>query len=494
VCSDNTNVDLNTGLDGTQDAGGTWIDTDATGALTGSIFDATGIAAGTYNFTYFIAGTAPCVDSSTVVTVSVEDPVNAGTDATLDICSDAGTQDIFALLGGADTGGTWSPSLASGTNIFDPLIDAAGTYTYTLSNDCSTASSNVVITITQAPDAGTNGTSTVCVVDGQFDLLASLGGTPDATGTWSPALTSGTNIFDPTTDLAGVYTYTVTATAPCTTDASATVTVTINDSAAATVIDSQLEFCQGDTPTVADLDAAVSGANINWYADNTTTTPLDATTPLIDGQDYFATQTEATQCESSVRVVVTAVVNDVATPTLTDPNIEFCINDNPTVQSLSDNLNEYNATTNNIVWYDSATGGSVIDPSTLLEGNTTYYAALVNTTLNCESSVRLVITPDLTGCGAITFPDGFSPNNDDVNDTFDVENLGFLYPNFQMEIFNRYGSVVYKGGASTPRFDGKSNQSGLLSKGDLPVGVYFYIVNFNDGSTKPVQGKFYLNR
>ncbi|MGH1386626.1 hypothetical protein, partial [Kordia sp.] len=34
-------------------------------------------------------------------------------------------------------------------------------------------------------------------------------GMPDTGGIWSPALTSGTGIFDPTTDASGIYTYTI---------------------------------------------------------------------------------------------------------------------------------------------------------------------------------------------------------------------------------------------------------------------------------------------
>ena len=118
---------------------------------------------------------------------------------------------------------------------------------------------------------------------------------------------------------------------------------------------------------------------------------------------------------------------------------------------------------------------------------------MFNPTTGCESSVRLAVTPDLTSCGKIVLPDGFSPNGDGVNDTFSYNNLEILYPKFEIEIFNRYGNVIYKGTAATPRFDGTSNQSGL-GNGKLPVGVYFYIFKFNDGQNKPEQGRLYLSR
>ena len=54
--------------------------------------------------------------------------------------------------------------------------------------------------------------------------------------------------------------------------------------------------------------------------------------------------------------------------------------------------------------------------------------------------------------------------------------------------------MVYKGNAGTPRFDGTANQSRVISKGDLPIGVYFYIFKFNDGQNKPEQGRLYLSR
>ena len=194
----------------------------------------------------------------------------------------------------------------------------------------------------------------------------------------------------------------------------------------------------------------------------------------------------------SVQVNVT--INDTPTPTLSDPTLTYCINDGPTIDDLTLNIAEYDSLLNNVIWYDAITGGNVISDTSALSNNTTYYGVLVDPVTGCESSIRLDVLPDLTDCEKVVFPDGFSPNGDGTNDTFDVDNLDVLYPNFEMEIYNRYGNIVYKGNASSPRFDGKSNQSGTLSKGDLPVGVYFYIFNFNDGTNKPEQGRLYLSR
>ena len=494
-CNNINSIDLFSGLDGTQDAGGVWQDTDGTGALTGNIFDASGMTPGNYQFTYYVTANAPCIDTSTTITVTIDPPLNAGTDAIFNVCSDDVTTDLFTLLGSADTGGTWSPALTSGTGVFDPLADASGTYTYTLSNGCGIVSSDVIVTVTQAPDAGVDNTISICVIDGTLDLFTQLGGTPDTGGTWSPALSGGTGVFDPAIDASGVYTYFVASVLPCRADASATVTVTVNDSSAPTVLDSNPTFCLVDNPTVADLNNSLTATGtIIWYSDAAQTNVLNSTDALVNGQDYFATQTNNTGCESSQNVQVSVTVNDVSTPTFVNPNQELCINDGPTIMDLTLNIAEYNSSANNVLWYDNDTGGSTISSSTTLSPGTTYHAVLYDAATGCESSVRLAVTPDLTSCGKIDLPDGFSPNGDGVNDTYDYNNIDIIYPNFEIEIYNRYGNIVYKGRANSPRFDGTSNQARTVVKGDLPVGVYFYIFNFNDGETKPEQGRLYLSR
>ncbi|WP_197077345.1 gliding motility-associated C-terminal domain-containing protein [Lacinutrix sp. Hel_I_90] len=507
IACNNTTVNLNTGLDGSQDATGTWMDDDGTGAVTGNTFDTNGIVPGTYNFTYLVIAAAPCLDDSTTITVTVEAPLSAGTaNGDLSFCSTDATYNLFDNITGVDIGGTWSFNSNTVSNSFDPSAEnVSGTYTYFIANACGNDSVSFDVNVSQAADAGTDGTFIICIVNidasnSALNVLSVLNGTPNTSGTFTnddAAVGFSGTTLDLTQVTAGTYnfTYTVTAVAPCTMDATAVATVTVNDSASATVNNATPQFCASENPTVADLEASVSGTAILWYAEPTTTTPLDTTEALINGEDYYATQTDtATSCESSIRVSVTVTVGNAPTPTLIEADQELCINDAPTIAELTDNISEYNATTSNVLWYDAVTNGSVISSSTELTPDTTYYAVLIDPVTGCESSIRLAVNPDVTRCGILVVPDGFSPNGDGVNDTFYVDNLDILYPKFEMEIYNRYGNIVYKGNASTPAFDGKSNQSRSIGSGDLPVGVYYYIFNFNDGVNKPEQGRLYLNR
>ena len=145
-------------------------------------------------------------------------------------------------------------------------------------------------------------------------------------------------------------------------------------------------------------------------------------------------------------------------------------------------------------WYDVPTGGQALNDADLLEDGNTYYGA-VRSTSGCESIIRLEVTVDLNKCDDILIPDGFSPNGDKINDEFVIKNIENKYPNYKLEIYNRYGNILYKGNRNTPNWDGTTTQGGIkFGDSKVPVGVYFYILEFNDGTTKPKQGRLYLSR
>jgi len=100
----------------------------------------------------------------------------------------------------------------------------------------------------------------------------------------------------------------------------------------------------------------------------------------------------------------------------------------------------------------------------------------------------------------LTIPEGFSPNGDGINDVFEIEFLEVLYPNFSLEIINRYGNKVYEykhngNPYQTPQWwNGYSDGRWNFDTGEMPVGTYFYTIYFNNDERRPQTGWIYLRR
>ena len=108
----------------------------------------------------------------------------------------------------------------------------------------------------------------------------------------------------------------------CESAVSAEVTVSILDTVPPTTTNVNQVFCASDNPTVADLVA--SGNNVAWYATLTSTSPLAGGTPLVDGEDYFATQQNAAGCESSLRLIINVVVSPLITADAGNATYTIC--------------------------------------------------------------------------------------------------------------------------------------------------------------------------
>ncbi|WP_452600593.1 beta strand repeat-containing protein, partial [Pontimicrobium sp. MEBiC06410] len=143
VFTTDTTVDLVTALDGSQDIGGTWIDNDGTGALSGSVITVSSLPLGPSTFNYVVSGTGPCADAITTVLViklegseiALTTPAassNCGTlttSYTSAIFSANSDDPIFIFDGGAGTGQLECPAGGGGT-IYDWYIYDAATNSY----------------------------------------------------------------------------------------------------------------------------------------------------------------------------------------------------------------------------------------------------------------------------------------------------------------------------------------------------------------------------
>ncbi|MEO8589150.1 MAG: gliding motility-associated C-terminal domain-containing protein [Flavobacteriales bacterium] len=227
LCSSEGIADLFGQLAGTPGVGGTWT-APGGGPFSGNFDPATDTPG---DYVYTISGVAPCPSDDASVTVDVIAVPDPGNDASLSLCSSGNAPVLFDNLGGTpDVGGTWSDPLGNAfAGTFDPAVDPAGDYTYAFfpPAPCAAVSAVISMSVIQALDAGTDGSVEFCQNGAAADLFSSLGGTPDAGGTWSaPAGGPFSGVFNPTVNAVGDYTYTVNPGVPCS-PSSAVVAVTI---------------------------------------------------------------------------------------------------------------------------------------------------------------------------------------------------------------------------------------------------------------------------
>ncbi len=100
---------------------------------------------------------------------------------------------------------------------------------------------------------------------------------------------------------------------------------------------------------------------------------------------------------------------------------------------------------------------------------TTTYTVFVTDANGCVGSdtMNLIVVP------AIDFPNGFTPNGDGVNDVWQIDNI-ILFPNCQVEVYNRWGELLFNSIGYNPPWDGRFDGK------DVPVGTYYYIIKLND--------------
>ena len=89
-------------------------------------------------------------------------------------------------------------------------------------------------------------------------------------------------------------------------------------------------------------------------------------------------------------------------------------------------------------------------------------------------------------------PQGFSPNDDGFNDHFNIQGLYDIFENHELLIYNRYGTLIFKGDNDL-KWYGKANH-GINQGSIVPSGTYFYVLHLNDPNFVIQTGWVYLNK
>lgn len=381
----------------------------------------------------------------------------------------------------------WSP-LAVGNPQFSlcpgpstaPIVYSA---TVTDAKGCSISTSltlNNPLFITLTPTITNSSCSSVN--DGALNMGVN-GGTPAFTYTWTgAAFTASTQNI--TNILAGTYSLSLTDNNGCRRDTVLDVIPTVSIVAQA---GSDVTVCP--TPSVALTGTNSFGAvSFDWFLlpNNTnsvanTPTFSAATPPTAPGSFTYVlvTSSSVAACfdQDTVVVNIFGLPTVDAGPTFTIPVFSnVTIGGSPTTTSGSVS----------ITWSPSfdLNDPSIQNPVASNTLNTTYTVTVVDLTTGCTVSdtMTVFLYP------LIVIPNGFSPNGDTKNERWIIDYID-QFPENTVEIYNRWGELLYFFNNYNGQFDGKFKGK------DLPVGTYYYIINLNHPAyTTPFTGPLTIFR
>ncbi|MCC7301412.1 MAG: gliding motility-associated C-terminal domain-containing protein [Bacteroidia bacterium] len=107
------------------------------------------------------------------------------------------------------------------------------------------------------------------------------------------------------------------------------------------------------------------------------------------------------------------------------------------------------------------------NPNHQFSGAGTYIVTLIVTNAaGCTDTITTIIEVDTM----LLIPNVFTPNGDGQNDEFYIPNSGM--ENFHIQIYNRWGTLLFETTADEIRWDGRSTSGILLSDG-----TYYYILD-----------------
>lgn len=152
-------------------------------------------------------------------------------------------------------------------------------------------------------------------------------------------------------------------------------------------------------------------------------------------------------------------------------------------EPFCDGINQYIIFQNDVEESDCVllwnTGDTL--PSIIANDEGIYYLSISNACGIFHDSAYIVNI----GC-AITVPNVFTPNEDQINDFFELVNIGSFFTNFTFTIFNRWGTEIISFDQPTFQWNGKDKNNVKLADG-----VYYYQLEIQSGTQRKTQSGFF---
>ena len=464
----------------------------ATQVTAGLSQTATGVGSGTYSMT--VTDSYGC-SAGSFATVSSPNILLLNTSANQTICYGQ-TAQIFATGSGGTPGYTytWTPAFNNtGGPHTTPTLSTTTQYNVNMTdaNGCTTTPKLITITVTPALTITATST-TVC-----HNELVALSPTMTLNGNGGPytynwsmggsASTETVMAVNGTPGAPKTFTYSVTASDNCSPSSTAIFTVVVNPLPAVSFTVSPPSGC-------APLGVTLTGTS---DSPNNTFLWSDA----ISGNTNPAYVTLTNPGKYSVSLVVTnpstgcksiLTQTDVIT-VYPKPKASF-IADPPSTSILNPTIHFINTSTggSTYLWHfgDPAAPAGTNTDTTFNATHTYNYVAPYNVNLVVTSAhgctdvamMPVEITPDF----ALYIPNTFTPDGNRVNDVFQPAGVGINEDNYRLDIFDRWGEVIFTSNNFKVGWDGSVKGSSKIAE----QGVYVYKLMVYDlqGNKHPFVG------
>ena len=242
-------------------------------------------------------------------------------------------------------------------------------------------------------------------------------------------------------------------------------------------------YCEGDA--IEPLSVEVNGVGqltLDYTLEGVNNTETSNTTSITLGSSpgaYVLTQITDAHCSNTTALTQTITVNATPATPSTSGDAEYCANESAQAIEADGSAGSY-------TWYADQDLTEVIGsqqqytPENII-GSTSYY---VTATENGCEGLSQITTITFQECGII-IPTAFTPDGDQANDTWSLENIDAIYPNNIVSVYNRLGNKVFEAQ------QGSYNQmpwDGTFNGQELPVASYYYIIEYNDDTTENSNG------